>query len=356
MYSESDFESAIAAGILDKNSVAAFRAHIAQTRETQAVDEEYFRLITSFNDIFVAIASILLLGAVSWIGCMVIEDSWQWLSGLVVAATAWGLAEFFTRKRRMALPSILLLFAFVSAVFMAAEFLLLSFSPDVTAQNLESENFFMGNGLWFGGLTTMAAIITAGAAYLHWRRFRVPITIAAGAAALAIALGSLILTLIPGTIDFLSSLTLLIGLLVFVFAMYWDKSDPARQTRRADVAFWLHLLAAQLIVHSIFVLVGVFEHNASATTAGTVIALYIGMGIVALVIDRRAVLVSSLFYVLYALSEVLKQFGAVDLNLALTGFIIGLGLLLLSVFWHKARAVIVRKLPSSWQKNLPLLE
>ena len=40
--------------------------------------------------------------------------------GLFVAATAWGLAEFFTRKRRMALPSIILLLAFVGGVFETA--------------------------------------------------------------------------------------------------------------------------------------------------------------------------------------------------------------------------------------------
>ena len=46
-----------------------------------------------------------------------------------------------------------------------------------------------------------------------------------------------------------------LGVGVFLFAMRWDSSDPARQTRRSDVAFWLHLLAATgvlLIVFAIF--------------------------------------------------------------------------------------------------------
>ena len=37
-------------------------------------------------------------------------------AGAAVAVTAWALAEFFTRKRRMALPSILLLLAFRGAI------------------------------------------------------------------------------------------------------------------------------------------------------------------------------------------------------------------------------------------------
>ena len=34
------------------------------------------------------------------------------------------------------------------------------------------------------------------------------------------------------------------GIAIFTYAMRWDISDRARQTRRSDVAFWLHLLAA----------------------------------------------------------------------------------------------------------------
>ena len=66
--------------------------------------------------------------------------------------------------------------------------------------------------------------------------------------------------------------------------------------------------------------------------------LYVVLGVTALAIDRRALLVSALAYVLYALSELFKQFGAVELNVALTALVIGSALLLLSAFWHQARA------------------
>ena len=76
-------------------------------RATPAVDEEHFRLLTGFNDIFVSIAAVILLVAVGWIGNTLpphIEASGPSpFAGLFVAGTAWGLAEFFTRKRRMAL-------------------------------------------------------------------------------------------------------------------------------------------------------------------------------------------------------------------------------------------------------------
>ena len=73
-------------------------------------------------------------------------------------------------------------------------------------------------------------------------------------------------------------------------------------------------------------------------------------------LSRRALLVSALAYVLYALTELFKQFGAVELNIALTALVIGSALLLLSAFWHQARAAIVRPLPESLREKLPVLD
>jgi hypothetical protein len=87
-----------------------------------------------------------------------------------------------------------------------------------------------------------------------------------------------------------------------------------------------------------------------------VIALYVVIGLAALAIDRRALLVSALAYVLYALSELFKQFGAVELNIALTALVIGSALLLLSAFWHQARSLVVRRLPAALQEKLPYLD
>ena len=118
MYSESDLQDAVTAGVLSPQAAQALRDHVARSRATSAVDEEHFRLLTGFNDIFVAIASVILLVAVAGLGNEVhlgITTPHQpsFVSGLFVAGTAWGLAEYFTRRLRMALPSILLLLAFV---------------------------------------------------------------------------------------------------------------------------------------------------------------------------------------------------------------------------------------------------
>ncbi|MGN6059218.1 MAG: hypothetical protein ACTHOI_11630, partial [Sphingomicrobium sp.] len=151
-------------------------------------------------------------------------------------------------------------------------------------------------------------------------------------------------------------LVLLLGIGVFLFAMWWDASDRARLTRRSDVAFWLHLLAAPMIAHPVFTLLGVTNGTIGTGEGLLVVALYVLFGLTALAVDRRALLVSALAYVLYALTELFKQFGAVELNVALTALVIGSALLMLSAFWHQARAAIVRPLPESLRERLPLID
>jgi hypothetical protein len=359
MYSQNDLDDAVAAGAMSAESAAALRNFIETQRSAPAVDEEQFRLITGFNDIFVSIAAVILLVAVGWIGqwlgtyaqTNVDGDGPSFLAPLAVAATSWGLALFFTAKRRMALPSIILLLAFVGSVFAAVAFaLVLAVGPDVLDNNTQLA----------GVLGAVAGAIAAAAAWVHWKTFRVPITVAAGAAAVAsIAVGLLIAALGPKleqSENLVLGFVLLLGVGVFLFAMRWDSSDPARVTRRTDVAFWLHLLAAPMIAHPVFALLGLNNGNVGIGEGLVVVLLYILFGLTALAIDRRALLVSALAYVLFALNELFKQFGAIELNVALTALVIGSSLLLLSAFWHQAREAVVRPLPESLRARLPLLD
>lgn len=348
MYSESDLQDAVAAGAIRPEAAQALRDHVAGLRATPLVDEEHFRLLTGFNDIFVAIASVILLVAVGWLGNSVrfgaLDHQPVFMSGLLVAAVSWGLAEYFTKARRMALPSILLLAAFVGGSAFA-----------VGAIGIQ---IFPGAG---DSLASMILCVAAAAgvlaAWLHWRRFMVPITVAVGAAAAAGMAVTLVLAAVPDndTLPFL--LLLAAGLAIFALAMTWDMSDRARTTRRSDVAFWLHLAAAPMIAHSLFHLLGVLDaEQISAGRAVLVVALYVAFGLVALAIDRRALLVSSLAYVLFALYALFRQAGAVELSWALTALVIGSALLLLSALWHHARAWIVHGLPDTVTQRLPYLD
>lgn len=325
MYTEEELASAIKAGVLTEETAAAFRAHVAQLQSASAVDEEHFRLVTGFNDIFVVIACALLLGSVGYIGAAVAT----WLGALAASLAAWALAEFFVRRRRMALPAIVLLLAFVGGVFGAGAFL------------LEDANSLV-----------VASALAAAAAWLHWLRFRVPITVAAGAAAVAGCVVALVLATIPEAANWISGISFISGIAVFALAMRWDMADRLRQTRKSDVAFWLHLLAAPLIVRPVFAALGVLEGQADLWQAIAVVALYVAIALVSLAIDRRALMVSALIYVLYTFSALLSQYGVVSLSFAITGLTIGSALLLLSAFWHRSRGFVLSRLPAGVQQRL----
>ncbi|MEO1047141.1 MAG: hypothetical protein AAFW59_02315 [Pseudomonadota bacterium] len=376
MYSEDDINSAVAAGALSAESAASFRQHISRARALPRQSEENFKLINSFNDIFVAIGIVILLVAVGAIGQAMagvfvpVEtflefvdrvpdpsetqlEAWEAktdvhnavsgaLAGLFIALAAWPLSEFFTRKRRMALPSILLLLAFVCGSF-AAVF------------GLGAAVGTMDNDVLGALIITLSGIVAAGAALLHWRRFQVPITVAAaaGVAVLSLLLAIAgVLQIEPSEPGFLVPV-LIAGMVVFGFAMRWDISDRERTTRRSDVAFWLHLVAAPLIAHPIFALIGVTEGAISPASAIGVLGVYIAFGLIALAIDRRALLVSALAYVLFALAFLFQEFGAVELGFALTALIIGSALLSLSAFWQTIRSRVVSALPANVRAKLP---
>ncbi len=376
MYSQDEINSAVAAGVLTQDAADALRAHTAQIRERPVTDEEHFRLVNSFNDVFVTIGIVILLIAAGAIGqaiggAFVSVPEWpisdtstdeinrimsmretaealkMAIAALLVTAVSWPLAEFFTGKRRMALPSIILLVAFVGGVFASA--------VGIGRLIAGFENTVVG-----AILILASGILAMLAAWFHWRRFKVPITVAAGAAAAAASFLAFVGSLVEVTVgtdpgDWLLPFIFVAGVAIFAFAMRWDTSDPTRETRRSDVAFWLHLLAAPMIAHPIFYATGVMDNSSDVSVIGAlaVLAIYILFGFVALAIDRRALLVSALAYVLVALAFLFDTFGAVELTFALTALVIGSALLTLSAYWSPVRRKIVSGLPEGLQAKLP---
>jgi hypothetical protein len=266
-----------------------------------------------------------------------------------VALVAWGLAEFFTRMRRMALPSIVLLLTFAGAVFMAAGITLGAGAP-------------LGPGLaGIGGKTSAQALPLAGAALAtvaltaaHYWRFRVPITIAAGCAALTGAVIGLVYGAAPQlTLGGHLTVVFLCGLAIFALAMRFDMTDPERRTRRTDIAFWLHLLAAPLIVHSL--IRGQLNGGATlqSSSAATVIAAFLVLSLIAVLIDRRAMMVSGLSYAGYAFAALIGDAGPSDITTPATILVLGAFVLLLSAGWRPLRAAILRLTPAALSRHLP---
>ncbi|TCK29963.1 hypothetical protein EV667_0048 [Ancylobacter aquaticus] len=307
----------------------------------QPDDDERLRFITGFGDIFVTIGLALFLGALGYFA-EAVGAAAMWAT---VGAASWLLAEFFTRVQRMALPSIVLLVVFCASVFMASSAWFGVIEPLIPSLLSLSEDPLV---LVLAGLATLAA------AMAHYWRFRVPITIAAAAAALVAIVVGLVAAMVPGGLAAaINPVLMLCGLSVFALAMRFDMSDPQRLTRRTDIAFWLHLLAAPLIVHP---LIRGFIWPDGAPGEGNalpMLAVFAGLGVIAVLIDRRALLVSGLAYAGIAFASLIKVSGFSGSATPLTIFVLGAFILLLSALWHPLRRAVLALLPAGLARRLP---
>jgi hypothetical protein len=328
-------DSAVAAGVIDAAQAERLKSFLAERpvedegtdhRDEAAptIDEEDFRLISSFNDIFVTIGLLALFLAVRGLAGS--------FAAPATAAVAWGAAEIFTRRHRMALPSIVLSIVFLFAAIIGGGALL------AQATDGKPQTFF-------GALTSPPILcIALVAAVLHQRRFKTPFD------ALPIAgfLVMLVLTIVERQFEPADHrlLTLLAGLAVFGAAMRFDLSDPLRQTRRSDKAFWLHLLAAPLIVHSLLggqLLYYVFEPSREQAWL-LLLAVFI-LSVLAVLIDRRALIVSALSYLFAAVGTLTKGGGEIGQSFSLSLLVVGVMVLALSVGWRGLRRAILSRIP-----------
>jgi len=333
MYTDEDLDKAVSRGVFTPESISIFREQWSEDKQTVSADEENFRLISGFNDIFVVIACLLLLFSSWW----VFRSLGESVALGIFVVLSWGLAEFFVRKRKLALPAIVLLSSFVIGVFGWTLSLVGSLDSWDEAK----------------GSVILAAAMAMIAAYLHWLRFTVPITVAAGAAVGVAFIVALIESIFPGVKEWWWVCIFFAGIVIFLLAMRWDASDIERLTRRSDVAFWLHLLSAPLIIHPVFSQLGILDGGGDIASMLIVIALYLLMMMISVIVDRRAFMVSSLIYVIYAISNLLEAYGVVGYSFAITGAVIGGMLLLLSAWWHSVRSWLIRLLPRAISVYVP---
>ena len=158
------------------------------------------------------------------------------VSGLV-AVLSWGLAEYFTKVRRLAITSSLLFLTYLLGFFSVLNYVLAT---------------------WWSFETGTEALTVLGvglAAWAHWHRFQVPIAVGAVVAAVVVFLMDLKMPL-TGLLGYReestylvgSCMSLALGAIVFFLATYVDRLDLERRTRTSDIAFWLHLVAALCVV------------------------------------------------------------------------------------------------------------
>jgi hypothetical protein len=372
MLEDADLDVAVQEGIVTGTQATALR-ELARRRERARAaalgHEERFRFLRGFNDVFFAIGVVLFVGGSAY---FVPPGATGYA---VMAALVWGLAEVIVGRMRLVLPGILLASAFVVLVFLAATPMPLesglpfelrwrpSFAPYSLLTWL---HFYPGGPLAFAG---RALIATGAAAAFYWR-FKLPFALLPLAASLVVAALGVASALIPQSAGFSDAAILLVcGLAVFAAAMAFDASDRERLTRRADCAFWLHLLAAPMIMHSAISLFAApladaigggagepLRRNMSVEAAIAVILIVASLALVAILADRRALLVSGLAYLGGAIGYALTGAGAAGsgaFKVAATLVILGALVLSLGVGWVPLRRRLLALLSPAISDRLP---
>lgn len=299
-------------------------------------DIEEVRFVRGFHDIFISLGIVILMAGLIY-GLNGILPAWSISAAGAVAI--WGLAEIFARRMRLALPSFLLSLAFTPFFFMACFGL-------VVDQDLTSLSMGGWRETYEAVLVIPTSLVALAGAVLFYLRFKVPVGIAGITGGCLFIAAVLIEMAVPGLIEQHHVLFLLcLGLVTFALAMSFDVKDPARVTLNSDKAFWLHLLAAPFIVHSILSLVSGYSGHGSVGYSVAVIGLFLVLATIALIVDRRALLVSAMSYLGFAIGYLIAGANvSEEAAFAVTLLVLGSFILLIGSAWSFLRRVLLAPL------------
>lgn len=339
-----DLRAAVAAGILSEAqaaSVTAIANDRAGKRAAMPAEDEPFEFFRGFSEIFVSIGLIILLTGIALMLGVFGGLAMLSLLPLICAAICWWWAGYFTLKRRMNLPSMVLATAFGAGIYLSAITILGQANVPLRT-------------------TVVGAFVLAAIGMAVWyRRFRLPFSafvlgvFALGAiytlTASIDALGGFVSGSrngLDGFFDLRESpqfafATLGFGIVCFIVGMWFDTRDPYRLGRHAATAFWLHLLAAPALVNT----VALTLYNTGGTTGiGLLIVALAIITVLALVIDRRSFLTAAIAYIALVIAWIVGDsgdFGTWTFILILLGGIITA----IGTWWVPLRSYVMRVLP-----------
>ncbi|MEZ5798669.1 MAG: hypothetical protein R3D63_15040 [Paracoccaceae bacterium] len=340
-----DLRAAVAAGIVDEAQAARLRALVearAGRRASMPAEDEPFEFFRGFSEIFISIGLVILLSGVSamlaWFGGFGLLVAVP----LITAAVAWWWAGYFTLKRRMTLPSMVLATAY------GVGMLIFAFT-------------LFGRGDMEPRALALLAFALGAAAMLAWYwRFKLPFSafltggmVLGAIYALTASSSALIGLTMAGSYNAMFDLaespafagaTLVFGIGMFLVGMWFDTRDPHRLGRHAATAFWCHLLAAPALVNTVAVtLMGRSGGLGLLTLALVVIT------VLALVIDRRSFLTAAIAYIALIIGWLMGGGDGsqwIFVLIVLGALITGIG-----TWWVQLRAVVMKALPDFPGKN-----
>jgi hypothetical protein len=335
---QDDLRAGVAAGILTEAQAASLGALVnarAGRRASLPAEDEPFEFFRGFSEIFISIGLVILLSGVTALLAAFGGFALLTLVPLLSAAIAWWWATYFTLKRRMTLPSMVLASAYGAGIAVFAFNLLDQAGIDAR-------------------MTAILGFAAAALAMVLWyRKFRLPFSafltggFALGVVYSVTASARNFAGLAGGDgyqslFDFgenpvFATATFLFGIGAFLAGMWFDTRDPHRLGRHSATAFWCHLLAAPALVNT----VAVTLLNGGGT--GLLAIALIAITILALVIDRRSFLTAAIAYIAIVIAWVMGEGGGtrwIFVLLLLGAFITAIG-----TWWVQLRAWVMRVLP-----------
>jgi hypothetical protein len=334
-----DLRAAVAAGVLTEAQAASVQALAndrAGKRAALPQEDEPFEFFRGFSEIFISIGLIILLTGATGLLAAFGGFALLTLVPLATAGIAWWWAGYFTLKRRMTLPSMVLATAFGIGIVI--------FAFTMLAQaNVEER------------LIAILGFSTSALAMVAWyQRFRLPFAafltgaLILGAVYAFTASAANLAGLFTGFDGYRSlfdlgespafaTATLLFGIGAFLTGMWFDTRDPHRLGRHSATAFWCHLLAAPALVNTVAVTL------LNGGGIGFLAVALVLITLLALVIDRRSFLTAAIAYIAIVIGWVMGEGGGTSwifILLILGAFITAIG-----TWWVQVRAKVMQVLP-----------
>lgn len=334
-----DLRAAVASGILTEAQAASLGALTARRRAAvPAPDDEPFELFSGFAEIFISVGLVILMTGIMGLALLLGSVVGFCLAGVALCA---GLGVYFTLRRRMVLPSVVLVCGFAASVVPLTA---------VAASDMMGTDTLIRFGSLAVSLTTLVALL------IWYRVFRLPFTMfLAGLAGLGVVLslsGSVDPSVMTGgqglrdLFDLRGGSGLAVGTLVFgviaaAVGLWFDMRDPHRLGRSSASAFWLHLVAAPAIVNTLGLTA--MSLQGAPQVASVALALF-AMTLFALIIDRRSFLTAGLGYLVWLIWTLSRRSGE-GLEWPVVLILIGGAVTALGAWWIPLRSALMRVLP-----------
>lgn len=309
MITKSSLEKAAEKNIIQPDQIEPLYQFLHEQPSDTISDsrEEPLRFIRSFGDIFITMGVIFLMISINL-------TSISGLSYFIPAAMFVLLAEWLVHRRRLALPGMAILLSILFFVFKA-----------ITSENETS--------------TLFGFAIIAVTSLLFYYRYKMPFShLPLAASLVAMFVIMLDVDAFKNPIVFAVS-----GIIVFSVAMWFDSRDTERMSHLSDSGFWLHLLASPLLVHGLMLSMLTSEQAWLSVLNKEVMILcfFAVFFLTALFVDRRAMLISTQLYMIYAVTQILRNNSANTEDIVIFVLIaLGMFVIYFGAYWYKTRRFV----------------